>query len=291
MTTFDQTHDDAAFADRDPSCDAVLERLPLHVGGDLEATLGARMDDHLAGCPSCAATAERMRAAFGTYFASEHRAAAEELGARSLWPDLQARLRGAAAAASDAAAAGAARDAAGGASHRASARDRSLAHGRDGHDVDLSPAYRPGHAPADDANEALELALQGAGTINERGVRGRTLLLVMAPLMAAAFVLAINFSGGSSLIGGGPTRGDLVDDRTPNAELGTDLNGLGGTASSDDTSSLVADESTGAPAASGLRRITPADDAERLIRQPLQVNDLIQDPRATGTLAGRSTWR
>ncbi|QDU84845.1 hypothetical protein Pla163_19630 [Planctomycetes bacterium Pla163] len=290
MTTFDQNHDDAAFADRDPSCDAVLERLPLHVGGDLEAALGARMDDHLAACPSCAAAAERMRAAFGAYFASEHRAAAEELGARSLWPDLKARLHETP-------------DAAG--TERRTARPVSSARGatvlgraldgegdRDPNQFESS-ATRGAREAAD---EALDLALQGAGTISERGVRGRTLMLVMAPLMAAAFVIAVSVSGGSLAIDREPTRTELVDDRSVGAELDGALSGLATVngvtgAQAPDGSSLVADEGTDAPASSGLRHLMPEDDAERLIRQPLQMNDLIQDPRATGTLAGRSTWR
>ena len=50
-------------SDRSPNCDAILEKLPLYVGEDLEAEASASVRLHLGNCPSCRGEEERVRSA------------------------------------------------------------------------------------------------------------------------------------------------------------------------------------------------------------------------------------
>jgi anti-sigma factor RsiW len=72
-------------------CPDVLERLPLHVGGDLEPEALRSVRDHLASCGECARAAEaasRARAAFVAALRAEAAAAP----APALWPAVRAAL-------------------------------------------------------------------------------------------------------------------------------------------------------------------------------------------------------
>jgi anti-sigma factor RsiW len=73
------------------SCDDVLEMLPLHVGGDLEAASLHAVARHIERCPACRAAEARVAAARDALRAGlelEVRG-----GGPALWPALRAELR------------------------------------------------------------------------------------------------------------------------------------------------------------------------------------------------------
>lgn len=76
-------------------CDAFGDKLPLYVGGDLDADVLAACDAHLADCAACRSALERARRARQTYFEVSHAAVARDLEELQLdlWPAVRDELR------------------------------------------------------------------------------------------------------------------------------------------------------------------------------------------------------
>jgi hypothetical protein len=76
-------------ADGPLDCGAVVERLPLHVGGDLEGAEEQAVDAHLAGCADCGQRFEQARRLRQIYFEAANRVTT---GPLDLWPALRSAL-------------------------------------------------------------------------------------------------------------------------------------------------------------------------------------------------------
>lgn len=76
-------------------CDAFGDKLPLFVGGDLDADVLADCDAHLSRCAACRGALERAHRARQTYFEVSHAAAARDLEELQLdlWPAVRDELR------------------------------------------------------------------------------------------------------------------------------------------------------------------------------------------------------
>ncbi|MHC4379079.1 MAG: zf-HC2 domain-containing protein [Planctomycetota bacterium] len=76
-------------------CDAFGDKLPLFVGGDLDADVLASCDTHLAQCAPCRGALERAQRARQTYFEVSHAAVAQDLEELQLdlWPAVRDELR------------------------------------------------------------------------------------------------------------------------------------------------------------------------------------------------------
>lgn len=76
-------------------CDAFGDKLPLFVGGDLDADVLASCDAHLTACAPCRGALERAHRARQTYFEVSHAAVARDLEELQLdlWPAVRDELR------------------------------------------------------------------------------------------------------------------------------------------------------------------------------------------------------
>ena len=72
-----------SIAHQDAVCRELLEQLSDYVGGELEATLCAELEAHLAECPDCRVMVDTIRKTITLYHAQ---------GSAELPPDVQGRL-------------------------------------------------------------------------------------------------------------------------------------------------------------------------------------------------------
>lgn len=256
-------------------CQRTEDRLPLYVGGDLDARATEEVRDHLSACEACAERASDLRGAFDAYFATQHREAADELAGRGLWPELRARIEAEAAgldaSVADGLATGAARDGAGSGSSPRSEQDSAL--------FAAANSASPGapQQPAD-LDSDLEWEIAGAGTISQAGVRGPRALRVLfgGVGLAAGVVLTAMVLwkeprwDGSPGVGANPTDAVVVDHGADSGAESVAAPAPGTMESPEDAGAAdqTADSlpvSGPGAVAGGLRPIGVEDDGERLI--------------------------
>jgi|GEM_PF-4336798 len=282
MNRYDE-HDARPDGSDQDGCERALERLPLFVGGDLDARDEAEVREHLTACAPCAARADRMRGAFDAYFATQHREAADEMAGAGLWPELRERLFGGAAT---------------GDAPRPSGVGEPV----------VAPGAREGHgggAAYEPLEDDIAWEVAGAGTIDPAGVRGpRALRLLFGGVgLAAGVVLTAmvlwkqpRWDGAADEpnAGGAPIAAETVggDGTVESGGHARDAALADGGPATTTPDAALAD---GGPATGGLTPIAPEDDAQRLIRGGGTAEELRWRLAPSGgsghSLAGSNQWR
>jgi hypothetical protein len=249
--------------DVDPVCVSVQDRLPLHVGGDLEAASAVEVAAHLESCADCRAELARLDRARQGFFEVLHRSAAEELAREGLWKGIAAKL---------------AREAAGSAAKTPAERRPSDAGRRAAAAQEAGAAGALGAWNATHAS-AVDLAVASVGTLHEYGHPGRRALRLLAgaTLVAAAALLVsvvVYQAPRRDQMPGGSGNGAVVDDVAVDTNAGTGATG----ASTDPLTS------------GGLERLGVGDQDRRLLLQPREV-ELPALRSGREELVGHPTWR
>lgn len=236
-------------------CAGVVDRLPLFVGGDLDAPASADVERHLATCAACRGAHENMARAFRRFFECEHRAAATELAGNGLVEGVLAALAG----------------------ERAGARRR---------DAVAAPAGPRGEAAVVDGelDDAGRFAADFAADYEPPGISGkRTVRWLAGSVLAACVVLGV-----ATVLQLAPRQGAVPNDATP----GLDVRGPGLVADADRSiggSGAPEVGPQGVGSNGGLRRLGVDQAGDRLIFQPFEAAP--QAPAGGESLVGYPTWR
>jgi hypothetical protein len=263
----EQPSDDSR-ASRSSACADVRERLPLHVGGDLEAADAEEVAAHLVDCAECRADLERLDRARQGFFEVLQRGAAEELAREGLWKGIAAKL------ALDAARG----DARAGAAARTTNERRSAEAARRAAAAARSHGVGAEHGAALEAAAptAVELAVASVGTLHEYGHPGRRALRLLAgaTLVAAAALLVSVVLYKAPRQDASPS---IADASVPD---------VGG----DPAANGVENGASDALHSGGLERLGVDDQDRRLLLQPREM-ELPALGGGREELVGHPTWR